>query len=590
MRDDLKSHSGMSGTAPYILPRASSTPLRSATRTSPTSFSESDPVSRASMESGTSGARVKQADRVILGRSNGMPDLPSTHTHPYRQVVQNDSRQAIRQNGQPGKQASHQVAASRTGTPNGRKQPRKSPPANQAAKLRQASFEVIARQPTPGHDKHREATKNRPVASTQVQHKRRHQMSPKGSPPAEKGHKMKLKVRPSRSSSFASVGPAKANTSSTTSSKKSERKRSSESQSSEHSPSLAGYRTFRSETHKISLPSTGCRKNSAATQKNFTTPPPKKKNTTRNEQERTDPELTLSIGQRRALSKDQGSIRCPSRLQSESLHASKAEYSLHRSTFIPGICTSPDQLPERITDLRLSSDFKAAGAGHPKPRYSQATFSSKTYTDRGSTSKAKISLSIRNFFHKRNSKNALRSTGNTELAESISNINSDRSPAARNGRSSANFQQKSASNSGRTPTPAAVKKDASSPRDQGSPDQAMSSSPIPKSPASDISSETPSLVKYVREIASNLPSGTVERFRLLNITEIIMSTVENAKRAEIYAQEARANAVEAEHQSELAQLAVTQIRQMLGKGTSYGEGVKSLLRLSEARKAGRSKH
>lgn len=66
-----------------------------------------------------------------------------------------------------------------------------------------------------------------------------------------------------------------------------------------------------------------------------------------------------------------------------------------------------------------------------------------------------------------------------------------------------------------------------------------------------------------------------------------MSTVENAKRAEIHAQEARANAVEAKYQSELAQLAVKQIRQMMGKGTGPGEGTKSLLRLSEARKAGR---
>lgn len=66
-----------------------------------------------------------------------------------------------------------------------------------------------------------------------------------------------------------------------------------------------------------------------------------------------------------------------------------------------------------------------------------------------------------------------------------------------------------------------------------------------------------------------------------------MSTIENAKRAEIHAQEARANAVEAKHQSELAQLAVKQIRQMMGKGTSPGEGIRSLLRLSEARKANR---
>ena len=66
-----------------------------------------------------------------------------------------------------------------------------------------------------------------------------------------------------------------------------------------------------------------------------------------------------------------------------------------------------------------------------------------------------------------------------------------------------------------------------------------------------------------------------------------MSTVENAKHAEIHAQEARANAVEAEHQSELAQLAVKQIRQMVGKGTSPGDGIRSLLRLSEARKANR---
>lgn len=76
-----------------------------------------------------------------------------------------------------------------------------------------------------------------------------------------------------------------------------------------------------------------------------------------------------------------------------------------------------------------------------------------------------------------------------------------------------------------------------------------------------------------------------------------MSTIENAKRAEIHAQEAMANAVEAKHQSELAQLAVKQIRQMMGKGTSPGEGIRSLLRLSEARKAnrrgdqsGRNKH
>jgi uncharacterized protein YoaH (UPF0181 family) len=76
-----------------------------------------------------------------------------------------------------------------------------------------------------------------------------------------------------------------------------------------------------------------------------------------------------------------------------------------------------------------------------------------------------------------------------------------------------------------------------------------------------------------------------------------MSTIENAKRAEIHAQEARANAVEAKHQSELAQIAVKQIRQMMGKGTSPGEGIRSLLRLSEARKAnwrgdqsGRNKH
>lgn len=76
-----------------------------------------------------------------------------------------------------------------------------------------------------------------------------------------------------------------------------------------------------------------------------------------------------------------------------------------------------------------------------------------------------------------------------------------------------------------------------------------------------------------------------------------MSTIENAKRAEIHAQEAGANAVEAKHQSELAQLAVKQIRQMMGKGTSPGEGIRSLLRLSEARKAnrrgnrsGRNKH
>ena len=63
--------------------------------------------------------------------------------------------------------------------------------------------------------------------------------------------------------------------------------------------------------------------------------------------------------------------------------------------------------------------------------------------------------------------------------------------------------------------------------------------------------------------------------------------MENAKRAEIHAQEARANAVEAEHQSELAQLAVKQIRQMVGNGTSPGDGIRSLLRLSEARKASR---
>ena len=66
-----------------------------------------------------------------------------------------------------------------------------------------------------------------------------------------------------------------------------------------------------------------------------------------------------------------------------------------------------------------------------------------------------------------------------------------------------------------------------------------------------------------------------------------MSTVENAKHAEIHAQEARANAVEAEHQSELAQLALKQIRQMMGKGTSPGDSIRSLLRLSEARKASR---
>ena len=76
-----------------------------------------------------------------------------------------------------------------------------------------------------------------------------------------------------------------------------------------------------------------------------------------------------------------------------------------------------------------------------------------------------------------------------------------------------------------------------------------------------------------------------------------MSTVENAKRAEIHAQEARANAVEAEHQSELAQLALKQIHQMMRKGMSPGEGIRGLLRLSEARKAswrgdqsGRNKH
>lgn len=173
-------------------------------------------------------------------------------------------------------------------------------------------------------------------------------------------------------------------------------------------------------------------------------------------------------------------------------------------------------------------------------------------------SKAKIAMSIRNFFHKHSSNNILKLTENKELAKPRSNFTPDGSPVARNGRLPATFQRIVTSRDGRTPTPTPAKKDA-----QGSPVRAMVSSLIPESPASDLSSETPSLVRYVREAANTLPSGAVERFRLLNVAEIIMSTVENAKRAEIHAQEAMANAVEAKHQSELAQLAVKQIRQMM---------------------------
>lgn len=615
MRDGPKRHSDMSGTAPCILPRASSAASRSASRPSPASSDGADIAPHASMESRTSGARVKrlsahslksglgavltireEADNIILGESSGMPDVPSIHTDLYRQAVQNDSRQTVRRDGQQGNPTSPQTAELRTGIPNSRKQPRKSPPANQASKVRQTSFGISARQPTLGPEKRREDTRNHQITSKQAQHQRGNPTNPKERFPVEQRHNSSLGVHPSRSSSFASARRAKANTSSTASSE-SERDRNSESQSSsELAPNLAVNSVSRSKTHKVSVPSTNSWKASATPQSNFILLPPEHKSMIHNGQEKTNPELPLPIGHPRESRKEQSSIDYPSQLQPGSLRASNAEYSSHRSTFVPGVCASPDQIPERITDSRLSSDFKTAGIGHHKPRYSPATFSSKPYTDCGSMSKAKIAMSIRNFFHKHN-KNILKSTENKELAEPRSNFTRDGSPVARNGRPPATFQRIVASRGGRTPTPTPAKKNASFSSNQGSPVRAMVSSPIPESPASDLSSETPSLVRYVREAANTLPSGAVERFRLLNVAEIIMSTVENAKRAEIHAQEARANAVEAEHQSELAQLAVKQIRQIMGKGTSPGDGIRSLLRLSEARKAsrrgdqsGRNKH
>lgn len=587
MRDGPKRHSDIFGTAPCILPRASSTASRSASRLSPASFDEVDLASRASMESRTSGARVKQADNIILGESSGMPDVPSIHTDLYRQAVQNGSRQTVGRDGQQGKPASPQTAEPRTGIPNSRKQPRKSPPANQASKVMQTSFGISARQPILGPENRREDTRNHQATSKQAQHQCRNPTNSEESSPVEQRHVSSLGVHPSRSSSFASARRAKVNSSSMASSKESERDRSSESQSSpELAPNLAVNSVSRSETHKVSAPPTNSWKASTA-QSNFIPLPPEHKNMIHNGQEKTNPELPLSINHPRASRKEQSPIDYPSRLQPGSLRASNAEYSSHRSTFVPGVCASPDQIPERITDSRLSSDFKTAGMGHHKPRYSQATFSSKAYTDCGSMSKAKIAMSIRNFFHKHGSNNILKLTENKELAKPRSNFTPDGSSVARNGRLPATFQRIVTSRGGRTPTPTPAKKDASSPTNQGSHVRAMVNSPIPESPASDLSSKTPSLVRYVREAANTLPSGAVERFRLLNVAEIIMSTVENAKRAEIHAQEARANAVEAKYQSELAQLAVKQIRQMMGKGTGPGEGTKSLLRLSEARKAGR---
>ena len=540
MRDGPKRRSDMSGTAPCILPRASSAASRSVSRPNPASSDEADLASRASMEIRTSSARVKrlsthslksglgavltireEADNIILGESSGMPDLPSIHTDLYRQAVQNDSRQTVRRDGQQGKPASPQTAEPRTGIPNSRKQPRKSPPASQASKVRQTSFGISARQPSLGPEKRREDTSNHQVTSKQAQHQRRNPTNSKESPLVEQRHNSSLGVHPSRSSSFSSARHAKVNTSSTANSKESERDRNSESQSSsELAANLAVNSVSRSETYKVSVPSTNSWKASTTAQSNFIPLPPEHKNMIHNGQEKTDPELPLSIGHPRASRKEQSSIGYPSRLQPGSLRVSNAEYSSHRSTFVPGVCASPDQIPERITDSRLSSDFKTVGIGHHIPRYSQATFSSKAYTDCGSMSKAKIAMSIRNFFHKHNSKNILKSTKSKELAESGSNFTPDGSPVARNSRPPATFQRIVTSRGGRTPTPTPAKKDASSPSNQGSPVRAIVSSPIPESPASDLSSETPSLVRYVREAANTLPSGAVERFRLLNVAEV----------------------------------------------------------------------
>jgi len=539
MRDGLKRHSDIFGTAPCVLPRTSSTVSRSASRPSPASFDEVDLTSRASMESRTSGARVKrlsahslksglgavltiheEADNIILGESSGMPDVPSIHTDLYRQAVQNDSRQTVGRDGQQGGPASPQTAEPRTGIPNSRKQPRKSPPANRASKVRQTSFGISARQPTLGPENCREDTRNHQATSKQAQHQRRNPTNSEESFPVEQRHVSSLGVHPSRSSSFASARRAKVNSSSMASSKESERDRSSESQSSpELAPNLAVNSVSRSETHKVSVPPTNSWKASTA-QSNFIPLPPEHKNMIHDGQEKTNPELPLSISHPRASRKEQSPIDYPSRLQPGSLRASNAEYSSHRSTFVPGVCASPDQIPERITDSRLSSDFKTAGRGHHKPRYSQATFSSKAYTDCGSMSKAKIAMSIRNFFHKHSSNNILKLTENKELAEPRPNFTPDGSPVARSGRLPATFQRIVTSRGGRTPTPTPAKKDTSSPSNQGSPVRAMVSSPIPESPDSDLSSETPSLVRYVREAANTLPSGAVERFRLLNVAEV----------------------------------------------------------------------
>ena len=539
MRDGPKRHSDMSGTATCTLHRASSVASRSASRPSLVSSDETDLASRANMESRTSGARVKrlsahslksglgavltireEADNIILGESSGMPDMPSIHTGLYRQAVQNGSRQTVRRDGQQGKLVSPQTTEPHTGISNSRKQPQKSPSANQASKVRQTSFGISVRQPTLTPEKRREDMRNHQVTSKQAHHQRRNPTNSKESSPIEQRHNSSLRVHPSRSSPFALARRAKVNASSTASLKESERDRNSESQSSsELALNLAVNSVSRSETHKVSVPSTNSWKASAAAQINFI-PPPEHKNTIHNGQEETNSELILSISHLRASQKEQSSIDYPSQLQPGSLRASNAEYSSHRSTFVPGVCASPDQIPERITDSRLSSDFKTAGIGHHKLRYSQATLSSKAYTDRGSMSKAKIAMSIRNFFHKHNSKNILKSAENKELAASRSNFTPNGSPVARNDRPPATFQQIVTSRGGRTPTPTPTKKDASSPSNQGSPVRAVVSSPIPESPASDLSSETPSLVRYVREAANILPGGAVDRFRLLNVAEV----------------------------------------------------------------------
>ncbi|OCK85564.1 hypothetical protein K432DRAFT_421704 [Lepidopterella palustris CBS 459.81] len=599
MRDGPKRLSDAYGNAPNTQPQTVSEATANGSRSSTASPHENASSHRASMESRASGIRVKrlsahshqsglgpvltiheEADTVLLGNTQKAPDVPSIDTDLYRTAVHNNSHQAMRREAQPEKPAVYRPTGLRARTPqlqvpNGRKQPGRSPPAIKPPTSRQTSFETQSRRATHEIAKIQKDAGSRQVSSAQGLGQRRHPANSNEKSPVD-SRAVNFEKHPTRYSSLASNRTAKVSIPFPTSIYKESLLdiHSASKSSPEETESPRIHPSTKLEARKATVVPAASQTASDPIQNRSRTPSEESKDSALAQAQSHTPGLFPPTRLEGSASKDSSSIGYPTRVEPQPAHSQDLSYQSHRSTFIPGVCASPGHLPERITNPRLSHDFKTS---HYKGASSLGTFSSKTFTDSGQTSKIKFAKSIRNLFHKRDS----RSTVKSSLAEVAEGTTENGSPVATNGISFADLERMKVSRvraQPPTPSPASLSllaKQVSS----GLTDTHSSNA---GSPSSIRSSATASIVRDVREAANSLPFDSVERFRLLNVAEIMVSTIQHAKQAAKHALVAKANAQEAEHESKLAQLAAQQLRSMMTKNMSHGDKFGDLFRRVEA--------